>query len=130
MRKYFTVEEANRLVPMLRIELAALKRLKREMEQNLARRRALLSVAGAAGFDELILRLEWEIERAALEAKMHMNNISRTGAELKDPDIGLIDFPAWKDGVEVGLCWRMDEEKVSYWHGKDAGFMGRMPIED
>ena len=130
MRKYFTLEEANRLLPMLRIELTALQRLKREMEQNLARRRALLSAGESAGFGDLILQLEWEIERAALEARVHLANISRTGAELKDPDIGLVDFPAWKDGVEVFLCWRMDEEKVSHWHGKDAGYMGRMPIED
>lgn len=130
MRKYFTVEEANRLLPMLRIELAALKRIKGEIEQRLARWRALQTVAGAGGDPDLVLQLEWEIECAAMEARMHMANISRTGAELKDPDIGLIDFPAWKDGVEVFLCWRMDEEKVSHWHGKDAGYMGRMPIEE
>lgn len=130
MRKYFTLEEANRLLPMLRIELVALKRLKREMEHLLARRQALKAVSGSAGNDDLLLRLEWEIERAALEAGMHMANIRRTGAELKDAEIGLVDFPAWKDGVEVFLCWRMDEEKVSHWHGKDAGYMGRMPIEE
>lgn len=138
MRKYFSPEEANRLVPMLRTELMALRRIKEEVAGKMAQLRSLRKqVEAEAHADENgqdpwdpVTELEFEIEQAALEAKLHVANIARTGAELKSVEIGLIDFPAWKDGVEVCLCWRMDEEKVSHWHGKEAGYTGRMPIEE
>lgn len=137
MRKYFSPEEANRLVPMLRTELLALQRIRKEVADSMARLRALRSGAagepsgdGSGEDGDGSVRLEFEIERATLEARVHLANIARTGAELKSVELGLIDFPAWKDGVEVCLCWRMDEEKVSYWHGKEEGYMGRMPIEE
>lgn len=144
MRKYFSPEEANRLVPMLRTELMALQRISEEVAGKMARLRALRTHAAAEesenrsqgnrvqGKDgpDPVVQLEFEIEQAALEARVHAANIARTGAELKSVELGLIDFPAWKDGVEVCLCWRMDEEKVAHWHGKEAGYPGRMPIEE
>jgi len=52
------------------------------------------------------------------------------GAQLKDVDMGLVDFPALMNGEEVLLCWKLDEESVSHWHGLNDGFYGRKPIAD
>ena len=133
MQKYFSLEEANKLLPKLRIELTALQRIKKEIDAKLhvLRQLRLSEWSGeAAEESETLFRLECEIEFAQIEARTHVMNIHNTGAELKDIDNGLIDFPAWKDGVEVLLCWRMDEEKITYWHGRDSGYRGRMPIEE
>ena len=131
LRKFFSIEEANRLVPMIRIELTALQRIKREIDVKLRVLQQMRMDEHEDGSEsDPFFRLECEIEFAQLEARTHMNNIINTGAELKDVDLGLVDFPAWKDGVEVLLCWRLGEEKISYWHGRDSGFMGRMPIEE
>ena len=48
--------------------------------------------------------------------------------ELKDPFIGLIDFPCLMDGREVYLCWRLGEPELAHWHELDSGFAGRKRI--
>jgi hypothetical protein len=50
------------------------------------------------------------------------------GVEVKDLNVGLIDFPARFRGREVYLCWRRGEERIAYWHEIDAGFAGRQPV--
>jgi hypothetical protein len=50
------------------------------------------------------------------------------GCELKDPVVGLIDFPARHEGRTVYLCWKLGESAIEHWHELDAGFTGRRPI--
>jgi hypothetical protein len=47
---------------------------------------------------------------------------------LRDPRRGLVDFPSIRDGVEVYLCWKLDEQRVEWWHEPEAGFAGRRPL--
>jgi hypothetical protein len=47
---------------------------------------------------------------------------------LRDPRQGLVDFPSIRDGAEVYLCWKLDEDRVEWWHAPDAGFAGRQPL--
>ena len=47
---------------------------------------------------------------------------------LRDPETGLVDFPAERDGQRVFLCWRLGEERVAHWHPLDTGFSGRRPL--
>jgi len=53
--------------------------------------------------------------------------IQEKGAELKDVDAGLIDFPAVRFGEPVYLCWKLGEEEVEFWHGSE-GFRGRKAL--
>jgi hypothetical protein len=57
-----------------------------------------------------------------------VNELSDVGCELKDYQTGLIDFVGRHQGREVYLCWKLGEEKISYWHELNAGFSGRKPI--
>ena len=67
----------------------------------------------------------WE----ALDAlRAEVESLSERGIVLRDPEAGLIDFPARRDGRDVFLCWRLDEERVEYWHGPETGFAGRQPL--
>ena len=50
------------------------------------------------------------------------------GILLRDPDTGLVDFPAERDGRRVFLCWRLGEDRIEWFHGEEAGFAGRMPL--
>ena len=50
------------------------------------------------------------------------------GCEVKDIDLGLIDFPSWRDQRVVYLCWKLGEEEIAYWHELDAGFASRQPL--
>jgi hypothetical protein len=52
------------------------------------------------------------------------------GCVLKDMTTGLIDFPAVRLGMRVWLCWRLGEERVTFWHGLHEGFAGRKPVNE
>jgi hypothetical protein len=58
-----------------------------------------------------------------------VHRILETGVQIKDINIGLLDFSAIKDGREVYLCWQYGEGEIAFWHEVDAGFAGRQPIE-
>lgn len=57
-----------------------------------------------------------------------VDEINEAGAEVKDVDTGLIDFPALLDGETVLLCWHLGEDEIRYWHRADDGFAGRRPL--
>jgi hypothetical protein len=54
--------------------------------------------------------------------------LAREGILLRDPEVGLIDFPTVVAGREGFLCWRPDEDRVAFWHPPEAGFRGRRPL--
>lgn len=54
--------------------------------------------------------------------------LEEIGCELKDYDLGLVDFPARLDGRDIVLCWRLGEPTVAYWHEIDGGYSSRRPI--
>jgi hypothetical protein len=43
---------------------------------------------------------------------------------------GRVDFRSLHEGEVVLLCWEWDEQEISTWHGPEAGYAGRQPIED
>jgi hypothetical protein len=57
-----------------------------------------------------------------------VRQVHATGALVKDLWLGLVDFPHWREGREVFLCWRCDEEDIFFWHELDAGYQGRQPL--
>ena len=50
------------------------------------------------------------------------------GVVLRDPDAGLVDFPATREGDDVFLCWRLGEPAIAWFHGRRSGFSGRRPL--
>jgi hypothetical protein len=58
-----------------------------------------------------------------------LEELRRKGIVLRDPDTGLVDFPAVTDsGVVYLLCWRRDEEDLRWWHFAEEGFTARKPL--
>ena len=57
-----------------------------------------------------------------------VDEINGHGAEVKDLDSGLIDFPALRHGETVLLCWRLGEAEIAWWHRVEDGFAGRRPL--
>jgi hypothetical protein len=158
-KKYFTLDEANRLLPAIRTELESLQEIKRQFEAKYAElqrmrerhggsdspSRGAAGGSGRAGSDgaggiegdagevgiggDPFFVLECEIEFLQIEAKGLIQSIYHKGAELKDIEQGLIDFPALIDGEEVLLCWKQGEERIEYYHGLHDGYSGRKRIE-
>ena len=70
-----------------------------------------------------------ELERLNEEAATTVDELEELGVVVKDLDLGLLDFPALREGEEVELCWRVGEDSVEYWHRIGEGFAGRKPID-
>jgi hypothetical protein len=70
------------------------------------------------------------VEREARSLARAVDAIANHGAEVKDLDEGLIDFPALHHGETVLLCWKLGEDEIRYWHHIEDGFAGRRPVEE
>ena len=57
-----------------------------------------------------------------------LESIESLGAQPKDLDLGLVDFPAVIEGEEVLLCWKYGEKRIRFYHGLTDGYAGRKPI--
>lgn len=65
---------------------------------------------------------------AELEWLKAVANLNGLGIQLKGPLEGLIDFPSYRGGEPIELCWKLGEEKVEHWHRVGEGFAGRKPL--
>lgn len=128
-KKWFTLEEANAMLPTIRRELEALQAIKSDFEQRYRRLGSLKEQVGRSEPGEAFFMLESELEFLQIEARTIVQSIHMKGAQLKDLDKGLVDFPSLRDGEEVLLCWRHGEESIVYWHGLGEGYVGRKRIE-
>ena len=124
MTKLFTVEEANTLLPRLRVLLEAMFALRKEA---LAMRRdvwPVLEKAGGNGGN----RQTGELVLIFSKFEKLLNELHGFDCLLRDLGQGVVDFPAIRDGRQVYLCWKYGEPKVAFWHDIDAGFAGRQPL--
>lgn len=129
--RYFTVEEANSLLPELRVILKHLEARCGQLEEHQQSLEAIRQQAGGNGHrlaGEKFQRLRREADLILEECNTAIKKIETLGCVLKDFNLGLIDFPSMRDGQEVFLCWKPDESEVGYWHGLTEGFAGRKPI--
>ncbi|MCA0174143.1 DUF2203 domain-containing protein [Bacillus sp. RAR_GA_16] len=133
-KKYFTLEEANGLLPVIKRELAGLKRLKAQFSEHYDQieqhKKTLLYRHKTKVDEDILFKKEARMEFMELEAQTFINNIMALGVEIKNVDEGLIDFPAIINGKKVLLCWKEGENEVSFYHSDLGGFSQREPIEN
>lgn len=131
--KTFTLEQAHRLLPVLKSLLKRSmegKQLIEQVEKELQDLRHRILLAGGLSVDvPALARRRAERDKALQEVKDSIAEINSIGVQVKDLDIGLLDFPCALEGEVVLLCWRYGEEKIQYWHGLEEGFKGRKPID-
>jgi hypothetical protein len=126
-RHYFTVEQANATLPLVRVivrDIATVANTLREQHDRLERLKSASDSTVAAELDEAIA----EFERAQEQMRHHEQELAQLHVELKDHFTGLVDFRARVNGREVYLCWRQGEPEVAHWHELDAGFSGRQKL--
>ncbi len=131
-KRYFGVEEANRMLPLVERIVSDIVR-QWEMLQGLEQRLSVVSRKNTsrAGdlYQEEVALSQAEFEREKIRLSDYIEELKSLGVELKTFD-GLCDFPSLRDGREVYLCWRLGEPEVAFWHEIRAGFDGRQPIEE
>jgi hypothetical protein len=123
-KRFFTVEEANALVPKLSVIVEEMRVLRMKIASQIPDLEPVLSEAKINGGHKNGANYVVNLTRFY----DCLNSISEMGCVLKDVDLGLIDFPSIRDGREVYLCWRLGEDKVRFWHELDTGFNGRKPV--
>jgi hypothetical protein len=138
MRRYFTLEEANALVPRVAL------RMERAVQLHMLVRRAMHGLGSAgvsvspallteeeppevpAGSRSLLFQARATYEALCAEVRA----IEALGAEVKGVEHGLVDFPSLLDGeTEVLLCWKLGEKRIDHFHDPEAGFAGRRPVQ-
>lgn len=123
----YSIEEANALVPEVRavllqlaVEHHRLARAHEEMHRRLEGNGDPRSVEQAGRYEAEVAEIGAGIR--TLEA--HLDSL---GVQLRDLEMGLVDFPGERDGRRVWLCWRLADPRVAYWHGTDEGYATRRP---
>ena len=126
--KLFTVEQANRTLPLVRKIVADIVDQHRRWREVIVTLDLLASTQRADEPHDRAETLEGRAQSLAHEIEEYKRELESLGILLKDPRQGLIDFPAMMAGRRVLLCWQLGEPDVQYWHEEDAGFRGRQPL--
>jgi hypothetical protein len=130
----FTLEEAQSLLPVLESLLRTAIDGKKLIEavdaelQELAHR-VFLSGGLLVNIVQMARR-KAEREKSIQRVKDTLAEIDATGVQVKDLDIGLLDFPCQVEGRTLLLCWKLGEKGITHWHSPDEGFAGRKPIDE
>jgi hypothetical protein len=127
--RFFTVESASRLIPVLAPVIELLREQKRLLEHNKAELDSMLTSAPGNGGHQRA----YQAERIAFGVLDRMDRelmrLGRLGCEVRDIELGIVDFPSLYLDAEVYLCWQLGESRIAFWHEADAGFAGRQPIK-
>ena len=128
---HFTLEEANALVPWLEETFARMMPLRQDLVQaqeqllGLLRRRRS---NGHSSSEEEITAAQREVDRLTQQLQEQLKEITDRSILVRDVGRGLVDFPAYREGREVYLCWLRGEARIDYWHETNIGFAGRQPL--
>lgn len=129
----FTLQEANEALVHLRPRVERLVRRRRELVRLTTRLESVRAkVAGNGGRLDpgRVNELREQAESIAADLAELVEEIHGLGVQVKDLDLGLVDFPAEhpESGETVLLCWRLGEDEVAFWHTLEGGFQGRKPL--
>ena len=124
--KIFTVQEANALLPEVRVIAGKIQRAHRQLSpyRDGAKKAAEAAEYGGGGIPEGLA-----YAAVLTELTTQLAELEALGVQLKDFERGLVDFPSLRDGRVVLLCWQLGEgDELEWWHDVDAGFAGHTPL--
>jgi hypothetical protein len=122
--KHFTLEEAREHLPELRRQFARIQKLLTVLQKAQGEMERVLRLIQSNGHGSNHPDYGAEIK----ELQERIADITGKGIEIKNLAQGLVDFPHWRDGEEVYLCWLYGEDDIRYWHTLEGGFAGRQPL--
>lgn len=127
LRRQYTIEEANALVPEVRAVLLQLAVEQRRLDAAHADMHRRLESNGDPDAAAGASRSEAEVADIGDGMRSLIAHVEDLGIQLRDPEMGLVDFPGERDGQPVWLCWRLADAAVAFWHGTDEGYATRRP---
>jgi hypothetical protein len=124
-RRHYTLAQAEALLPWVADRLAALRSARDDFSDEDARRELTEGAPGNGGGTP-----GRQVGEAYVTLQTGLAALEQREIVLRDLDRGLIDFPSFRDGREVYLCWVDGEQGIGFWHELDAGFAGRQEIDE
>ncbi len=122
-RRVFSLEQANKTLPLVGQIVNDIVTLYRQM----AATQQKLASEPLDIFERETLEMAAEKQETQFDG--YVDELAAIGCELKDANMGLVDFIGRHDGRDVYLCWRVGEPQIEFWHELHAGFSGRRPVE-
>jgi hypothetical protein len=139
IKKTFTVEDANRLIPVLEQAFRSIEQKKERVRRHAKKLEVLHLLWGdRVDADENpdhrdFIRYKRAIGKIISEIEQIIQEeILRRGLRFPVGGLenGLVDFPTTYQGRWVYLCWSSGEPQLCYWHETDEGYPGRHEITD
>lgn len=124
MPRYFTLTKANEALKIIRPLMDDVMLIRQRILANQPEIWSVVEKSAGNGGNLTLSKMVIEFEK--FDVLIH--KIQDAGAQIKDINIGLIDFSALKDGREVYLCWQHGEGDIAFWHEIEDGYAGRQPI--
>ncbi len=123
--KYFTVEEAEALIPELEKLYGDIAEIAARAQQKAQKVNELKDDPNAV--------TDAAIERAQLhflanEITVRLQKVVDLGAVPKGLEPALVDFPHRLAGRDVFLCWKLGDKRIGWYHGLEEGFSGRKAL--
>jgi hypothetical protein len=119
--RLFSIVEADAELEELRVRLPRLREARQRLIDTGERITSAVQFDGGG-----IEGSDWFQAQETLKRELLW--LADRGILLRDPDTGLVDFPAERDGARVFLCWRLGEERVGWYHSERSGFSNRKPL--
>ena len=130
----FTLDEAQAMLPVLQGLLERAMNARRRVQsfdEQLQTLKSRILLHGGLRINIIdLIHHKSEHDKAMQQIKDSLAEIQAAGVQVKDLDIGLLDFPCVVNGRTILLCWKLGEKAITHWHGTDEGFAGRKPIDD
>jgi hypothetical protein len=125
MFNFYTPDKANEFLPEIkrRFNLIIGYRNQIVMIQN-----ELNNISSKDYSFKLFFEKKIQLNKTITLLYKQIEEIEELGILIKSLDEGLIDFPSIRFNEEVWLCWKIEEEKIKFWHSKNEGFIGRKPL--
>lgn len=127
--KIFSLDDANRLLPLVRAVTRDAMRHYAAAKQAIDRLEALKRRRDAGSEDAArgLALQDDAIARHLRELRRLIDEVEALGCHLRDYERGIVDFPAacLDEGGFVYYCWSIGEDRVTHWHSDAEGFEAR-----
>lgn len=122
----FTPQEASKLLPDVKPKVKELI----ERKKTIAKLHDEIEKYNLLGFrTPEVAEKAAQLDALVEEMTRRIAELEDFGLQVKDLDLGLVDFPAERYGEAVMLCWRYGEAEVSFWHKQSEGFNQRKSLK-
>ena len=127
----YSIETANHLLPWLEQQFKNLRMVNGDLANHKKTLADLLRNRGNNGHsssEEVILGTRKVVDRLTANMQEVLKGIDDLGILVRNIEMGLVDFPAERDGRLIYLCWISGESTVAFWHETNVGFTDRQSL--